>query len=226
MILYHFFKSKHAIDSIKNRHLKIALLSELNDPLELLPIFTKKRGLESWDEIKTNFAKKHGIICFSKIWNDPVMWSHYADKHQGIVLGFKVNDSRFKEVIYSANDQRARFFINNKWDTGTDKTPDGNTLALWTKYKSWNYEKEVRTWVDLKDSIIEANSEDKKIKYLSTDKNKIILHSVLLGLNCKENINNIFEVLQNSSNSNVNIYNICLSQISYKLMRKKIKIAP
>ncbi|MBN1253593.1 MAG: DUF2971 domain-containing protein [Bacteroidales bacterium] len=226
MLLYHFFKSKHALDSIENKHIKIALLTELNDPLELLPIFTKKRDLISWEETKTNFAQKHGIICFSKIWYDPVMWSHYADNHKGIVLGFKINDDKFQEVIYPKNDQRARLLIKNKWDTGTDKTPRGNALVLWSKYKSWQYEQEVRAWVDFDETVTTVKTKEKVIKYLPTIKNKIVLHSIMLGLNCDQKVSGILKALHTSNYSNVNIYKICLSQHSYSLKRKKIKIAP
>src|SRR5574337_2128898 len=32
-----------------------------------------------------------GISCFSKSFNKTLMWSHYADKHAGVCLGFTIN---------------------------------------------------------------------------------------------------------------------------------------
>ena len=30
----------------------------------------------------------YGVICFSAIWNHILMWSHYANSHQGFCIGF------------------------------------------------------------------------------------------------------------------------------------------
>jgi hypothetical protein len=34
-----------------------------------------------------------GLLCFGADWSSSVMWSHYADKHKGICLGFDVRRS-------------------------------------------------------------------------------------------------------------------------------------
>jgi hypothetical protein len=41
------------------------------------------------------------MLCFSRDWHNPVQWSHYADKHRGICLGFDVPDSLLVPVQYT-----------------------------------------------------------------------------------------------------------------------------
>jgi hypothetical protein len=41
-----------------------------------------------------------GLLCFAGDWSEPVMWSHYAEKHTGICLGFDVSRSAVQQVSY------------------------------------------------------------------------------------------------------------------------------
>lgn len=59
--------------------------------------------LENWKPI----ISKHRILCLSNQKDNILMWSHYADKHQGIVLGFDFNDDldeykNIKKVAYNS----------------------------------------------------------------------------------------------------------------------------
>lgn len=47
-----------------------------------------------------------GVACFTELWNDPIMWSHYADKHRGVMFGFDIRHPDFSQiqpVEYSEN---------------------------------------------------------------------------------------------------------------------------
>lgn len=44
-----------------------------------------------------------GVCCFSRCWNSVAMWSHYADSHRGICLGYDAGDLdgyEFEPVVY------------------------------------------------------------------------------------------------------------------------------
>jgi hypothetical protein len=41
------------------------------------------------------------MICFGAVWDNPMMWAHYADKHTGICLGFEVEDKLVSTVDYT-----------------------------------------------------------------------------------------------------------------------------
>ena len=85
-----------------------------------------------------------GLLCFSRNWTHPLLWSHYASKHEGICLGFDLKrGSELQEVQYE--DKRPRVKI----DTGKDAQSISTglqDLLLRTKYMlarisvglSWN----------------------------------------------------------------------------------------
>lgn len=41
------------------------------------------------DEFRSHYER--GIFCFSTKYSNPLLWSHYADKHQGICIGYTTN---------------------------------------------------------------------------------------------------------------------------------------
>jgi hypothetical protein len=71
-----------------------------------------------------------------------MLWSHYADKHRGVCLGFDVNDEKLEHVSYL----NARFPKphNRMSQTFMQK-------LLYTKFAHWSYEDEYRLYVSLND---------------------------------------------------------------------------
>jgi hypothetical protein len=136
MRAYHFVSATHALENVRQRRLKIATFTDLNDPFELWAVAqpdpTLRRGLRRW---KKEIARNYGVLCFTTDWQNPVMWSHYADKHRGIALGFDISPTIVKEVRYRKT--RPAFH-----------TIDERTLhtLLYTKHKDWHYEREVRVF--------------------------------------------------------------------------------
>src|SRR5277367_502008 len=102
--LYHFTSAKFALDDIRNARLKIAQIEDLNDPFELRCMDTSgkvnRMAYELW---RQESAARFGVLCFSERWNDILQWSHYADRHRGICLGFDVagDPKKFGNVHYS-----------------------------------------------------------------------------------------------------------------------------
>src|SRR5262249_262139 len=100
---YHFLPSHHALDDLRHRRLKIARLDDLNDPFDLWAVAQPDPQLRR--EIrasKEELAKRFGMLCFSLSWQNPLLWSHYADRHRGIALGFDINAAQVKKVSYVA----------------------------------------------------------------------------------------------------------------------------
>ena len=141
---YHLMSPEHGISSISLRRIKFARISELNDPFELMALNSRsnesRRLVERFKRLQKD---KKGLLCFSKNWTNPLLWSHYAANHEGICLGFDLSPGEdVQDVSYS--DKRPQ--IENSAASITDK--DGE-LLLRTKYKDWNYEDELRKFVDL-----------------------------------------------------------------------------
>ena len=78
-----------------------AEFADLNDPFELLsvelPDPVTRRCFAAW---RTKALAEYGVLCFGRSRRSPVLWSHYADKHRGICLGFDVPDSLLQGVTY------------------------------------------------------------------------------------------------------------------------------
>ena len=149
MQLFHFVEERWGLDDIRRRRLKVARIEELNDPFELLGADLRHPALRAAVvETKEEFAKVRGFLCFSRDWQNPVQWGHYAAKHTGLCLGFDVPDEGdlVRPVEYSAK----RFLV----DVGrliTMPAPDPTVFGrfLFTKFAHWKYEKEVRAIVRL-----------------------------------------------------------------------------
>jgi hypothetical protein len=141
---YHLMSPEHGISSISLRRIKVARISELNDPFELMALNTRlheiRRLVERFKRLQND---KTGLLCFSRNWTNPLLWSHYAANHEGICLGFDLSPGEDVEDV-SYSDERPQ--IENSAASITAK--DGE-LLLRTKYKDWNYEDELRKFVDL-----------------------------------------------------------------------------
>ncbi len=138
--LYHFLSAGHALDDIAKRRLKISQIDQLNDPFELWCVYQKDRGLRrDLRAYKEKMSTLFGMLCFSKHWHNPVLWSHYADRHQGICLGFDIDKQCVRPVTYVS--KRPRLEI-----PPSQKDAD---LLLYTKFVDWRYEEEWRSWVQI-----------------------------------------------------------------------------
>jgi hypothetical protein len=99
--VYHFVPARFGLDDLRRRRLKIARLHDLNDPFELWAIALPSRGLrKALREWKAELSRRFGLLCFSFSRSNPLPWSHYADGHRGIALGFGVGAARIKNVRY------------------------------------------------------------------------------------------------------------------------------
>jgi hypothetical protein len=146
---YHFVNRQFGLDDIQRRRLKIATLNELNDPFELFGISLHDVGLRhAFREMKQQLSTNRGLLCFSRKWSNPVQWSHYAEKHRGLCLGFDVEDASVGQVSYS----RRRLVVEaEKLRDPRQLDPDLARRFLFTKYSHWRYEDEVRCFVTLQD---------------------------------------------------------------------------
>ncbi len=180
--LYHLTSAEHAISDIVFRRLKVAQLNQLNDPFELLAArFLNNSGIRSAvTSYKDKLAREYGLLCFSEDWTDPVLWTHYGARHKGICLGFDVPAGLAEKVQYQEN----RIVVEGaKIDEPLERK------LLTTKYKSWQYEKEWRVPVLLKDAIIEEGINFERIG------DRIHLAEVILGARCSASANDVRRVV-------------------------------
>ena len=101
MRVYNLTTSQFALSNIALRRLKVARFNDLNDPFELLAVDVAEVDLRVGIRAKKEQINlTEGLLCFSRTWRSPLLWSHYADKHRGIALGFDVPDQLLVPVHY------------------------------------------------------------------------------------------------------------------------------
>lgn len=120
-----------------------------------------------------------GVFSFSEDFTNPLMWAHYADQHQGIVLEFDYDKPLFQDSIKKLDNRESRFGYRVLGDTyefpervmyrrempsfnkAGQAHPDCEWNYPWikflhclffTKSNDWIYEKELRTIVQLGDA--------------------------------------------------------------------------
>jgi hypothetical protein len=153
--VFHFTSAKYALEAIRGRRLKIATLGEVNDPFEFHAANLGDKALRAaFVKAKEAFAKTRGLLCFSRSWQNPLLWSHYADKHSGLCLGFDVPDSNLRPVTYI----RRRLPVDlSALTNATQLDPTMVESWIFTKYSHWKYEQEVRAFVALEERDPETN---------------------------------------------------------------------
>ncbi len=111
----------------------------------------RKRALMLWKELEQKNGKDFlrwldndtGVISFSEVNNDILMWSHYAGGHNGLCIEFRCNNdycidffASILRVHYQKNLPSINFYT----------TPEEEKLKAFilTKSDHWSYEKEWR----------------------------------------------------------------------------------
>jgi hypothetical protein len=137
MRVYHFLPANYALENIEKCRIKISEIDQLNDPFELWCVNQKDKRLRiALRAYKKEMSAHYGMLCFSRHWHNPVLWSHYADKHRGICLGFEIVEHALQKVSYLTKRPALRI---------PPSLEDAKQL-LFSKYRGWHYEEEWRGW--------------------------------------------------------------------------------
>lgn len=147
MRLYYFTTERYGLEALRDNRLKIARINELNDPFEFLGLRLDRADRKIMGNWKKQIAEHYGLLCMSRDWTHPLLWGHYASKHQGLCLGFEVPDhGAFKEVTYHAKRPTLQAIgCNHLHDLDEG---DMNSL-LFKKFDGWAYESEYRAFLRL-----------------------------------------------------------------------------
>lgn len=165
--------------TLENCTLGFSLLSNFNDPFEqkfqythfyrnekerlasfsLDKIYSNSNNLNIVELVKSQLAL-YRVSCFTEIAHEPLMWAHYADKHQGICYCFN------KEVVFS-NTHFKNGLINYSTIVPTLNYFEGLTTEellkpqiesiILTKSDNWAYEKEVRFYLKSNEGVHSFN---------------------------------------------------------------------
>lgn len=149
----------------KSRHLKSEIAS-YETLAKIRNISIEKRELEKQNiRDKSNFQIKNfenlinetldkvGVLCVTEKWDNFLMWSHYADNHRGVCVGFKSDTDIFSKAI-KVNYQEEKPIIAIPVQISDMESVYRSTYQ--TKAKFWETEKE---WRVLKKPFSDAHRE-------------------------------------------------------------------
>lgn len=171
--LYNLSAARFAFANVERGWLKVSRLADLNDPFEMLSANLRDQELRAaFKAAKRRVHDSHGVVCFTETWRNPVMWSHYGDKHAGVCLGYDVGDELTTPIRYNHRLQRVAKAELPPEEEYTDFFVD--RFLTW-KFSDWEYEQERRIVINLADTVEEAGH-----AFIPTS-NRLVLREVILG---------------------------------------------
>lgn len=92
-------------------------------------------------EVAARWLAKVGLFCLSRVRDNILMWSHYADQHRGYCLQFEATDhtymfSEAQPISYSDDYPAVQFH--------SAQSSEQVQLSFLSKYRGWSYEQEWR----------------------------------------------------------------------------------
>lgn len=182
MRAYKFLTAEFGLKGLSEKRLKLSRINELNDPFELRPYDITDPALrQAVLQTRNQIHENRGVLCFSADWRDPVIWAHYSEKHTGLCLGFEIpkimGDVENDESDYVKYIADPLYFPPNFLELGDQERFEIVRKMLFTKFKHWQYEHEIRVWAPLQ-------NEDNGRYYLGFDE-KLRIVEVIIGAKCK-----------------------------------------
>ncbi|MDO8342285.1 MAG: DUF2971 domain-containing protein [Cellvibrio sp.] len=162
---------KNGLDILINSALYFPTTSTFNDPFDgqLLPtdfenelkelgLYQSELELSYNDDIIKDVIDRVGVLCLCKVYNDILMWSHYADSHRGFCLGFKADIHNYITTDeISINQHSVIYTEDHPFKIVYDNSPSVRNFqdlrfvfyalkdaALTIKHLNWKHEQEER----------------------------------------------------------------------------------
>ena len=131
---------RYFVDILLNKRLYAAPYYQLNDPMEGHYLYST--GELDSDILNLIEEQKNRLrICsLSSLWENELMWAHYAEGHRGVVIGVEINEYEYSVVPIRYTGVKKI----NKMDISNSTAKD----ILSHKLNVWSYEKEVRVFVE------------------------------------------------------------------------------
>jgi hypothetical protein len=187
--VYNLNSAAYALQNIEKGRLKLSRFADVNDPFELLGLNLQDRNAR---KIAQNNRSGHnestGLLCFAGDWAEPVLWSHYGDKHRGICLGFNVPITKLQKVQYA--DARIVTALSDHVDVNNLPLHIQTQLKT-TKSRGWAYEQEYRQFISLTSDLQNENG----LQFIPFCR-ELELAEVILGANCGLNPNDVRKIVQ------------------------------
>jgi tetratricopeptide (TPR) repeat protein len=183
----------NTIDSLMNGYLYFSNITKLNDPIDIPLIEMSSQPQFTMLHVD---PKDIEVLSLSQEENNTLMWSHYADSHKGICIGYQFTSLPSFIGWDFVN------YIPESYDYNRAGKSKGLISAgFYSKHENWKYEKEVRlvTFKNKKNKIkyaypINPEEKDKKVEcyiaeitlgYRFKESHLKIIRSIIKDINSK-----------------------------------------
>ena len=185
MLLYHYMKPQYVLDTIQKNRIKLATVTSLNDPYEMLPDVVTPDGRHAPIEFTRirmrEILKNTGILCLSETVSSPVMWAHYANSHTGATFEFEFAEKDLtKDDIIKVEYGHDRVQLNTEDAEKPDRIKTTIGKLIGRKGVCWEYEQEYRLVFPLQMDGVLMDEEGRFFRALPT-----ALRRVILGVDCR-----------------------------------------
>jgi hypothetical protein len=160
-----------------------------------------------------------GVLCLSKSWTNPLMWSHYSAGFQGFCVGYKLpsNSKALPKLEVAYSDER--FPLNETEVLKNRITPELVDGIIARKSLHWKYEEEVRYIISLSHPKLESNADSSQF-YLKHE--SLAVQEILLGLRCSQHMRAELCALARKSYPHAMIYNTSPDTRDFDICRSLI----
>jgi len=152
-----------------------------------------------------------GITCFSEIWDSILMWSHYADNHQGICVGFDEKALRYSQLFGKI--LRVNYSSEYPELNPINKNKKSDEIKFFHKSIDWQYEKEIR-------AINIYNDKIPSIKERTITLDDKHIKEIIIGLNTNEKSKK--EIINIARSKGIEVYQCYKSEFEFKIDRYKL----
>jgi hypothetical protein len=163
--IYRYLDSDAALKTLVSGAFRVGKISTLNDPFEwefgVVGVTPEESQIAErlWQSRRQWNDAHMGILCFSDLINDPILWSLYAEKHGG--AAFEITNSWREDDIrkMSYSNERPvmdyqkfrRYLFDNNYEAEFDQYIKSILERLsGQKSLKWSFESEYRLTFDLK----------------------------------------------------------------------------
>jgi len=212
----------------KNTFKELYLTFQRSNSTEQEKIKKRLLGISKDDLSKvmqSYWSDQIGILSLSEENDNLTMWSHYADEHEGFVVGFnpiknitdiKTQFIHLKKIHYSC--KRPNLSLFGLEQKTSERNKQWLKAFFLTKSKDWSYENEWRQVNMLKYA---NNIKDNNFGLIYLFKYNIeSIESVLLGCNMLPE--NRKEIINMIKNLNIKIYEMRINKNNYSLDKVRI----
>lgn len=206
MYLYHFTSLQHGLQSLCHGWVKLSKFDEMNDPFELLSIASNDKAVRAKiEKLKKHFASNTRLLCCSKSWKSPLLWSHYADRHKGVALKLKVPTKKVLHVDYI---ESRRMLNKDSWTEHKAGTKKEKYWFLRAKHDGWEYEDEARLVFGLENTV-----SDGTLDFLRFN-GEFELEGIIAGPLCKLTSDDVEKALPTGSKVNLLVSRLAFQNFS------------